>query len=97
MQLILDSDNIPPLYASEEIADPMCIVKLFTPDSSWSWYIIEIDADKELCFGYVKGLESELGYFNMSELESIKGALGLSVERDTHFTPTLLSNVKKVA
>lgn len=95
MQLILDSDNIPPLYSTEEITDPLCQVKLFTPDSSWSWYIIEIDEEKEICFGYVVGLESELGYFSMSELKSIKGALGLSVERDIHFTPTLLSKVKQ--
>jgi len=95
MKLILDSDKIPPLYAKQEIADPMCLVKLFTPDSSWTWYIIEIDENQEECFGYVVGHESELGYFNMSELESVKGALGLSIERDIHFTPTLLSKVKE--
>lgn len=97
MKLILDSDKIPPLYASENISDPLCLVKLFTPDSSWTWYVIEIDENKEECFGYVVGHESELGYFNMSEIESVKGALGLAVERDLHFTPTLLSKVREVA
>ena len=86
--------TIPPLYSTEEETDPLCQVKLFTPDSSWSWYIIEIDEAKELCFGYVVGFESELGYFSMSELLAIKGALGLSVERDMHFTPTRLSEIK---
>ena len=95
MKLILKSDNIPPLYSTEKLADPLCQVKLFTPDSSWTWYIIEIDEAKELCFGYVKGLDNELGYFKMSELQNIRGGFGLSIERDIHFTPTLLSKVKE--
>lgn len=38
-----------------------------------------------LFFGYVIGLEAELGYFSLSELEQIRGALGLPVERDLYF------------
>ena len=94
MELILQSDCIPELYSTEEISDPVCQVKLFTPDSCWSWYIIEIDTNKELCFGYVVGLESELGYFTISELTTIRGALGLPIERDSGFTPISLSKVK---
>ncbi|EHP30588.1 hypothetical protein SMGD1_2065 [Sulfurimonas gotlandica GD1] len=48
-----------------------------------------------MCFGYVIGHESELGYFNLDELESVRSVLGLPVERDLHFTPTLLSVVKR--
>ena len=88
--------DIPDLYATENLKDPLCCVKLFTPDSNWSWYIIEFSkADRDTCYGYVQGLESELGYFTLSELEKVHGALGLAVERDLHFTPTLLSTIKK--
>ena len=86
---------IPDLYTQENATDPICHVKLFTPDSNWTWYIIEHSKDDgDTCFGYVEGLEHELGYFTLSELESIKGKLGLSIERDTSFTPALLSKVK---
>ena len=96
MILIPKDHTIPPLYSAEDIKDPLCQVKLFTPDANWTWYIIEIDDANELCFGYVVGLEKELGYFTMSELKEIRGALILPIERDLGFTPTLLSEVKRL-
>lgn len=33
--------KIPPLYATEKEDDPIVWVKLFTPDSSWIWYLTE--------------------------------------------------------
>ncbi len=50
--------------------------------------------DDVLFFGYVTGLEAELGYFTLSELTAIRGMLGLPVERDRYFDPTRLSEVK---
>ena len=41
-------------------------------------------------FGLVDGFELELGYFSLSELESVGGGLTLPIERDRHFTPTSL-------
>jgi len=91
--------KIPPLYATEELKDDVkfCHVKLFTPDSNWSWYIMEIGEDRDLCLGYVIGLESELGYFSLKEIASIRGSLGLPVERDLSFKPTPLEKVKMLA
>ena len=96
MNLIPTDHTIPALYTTEEIQDPLCQLKLFTPDANWTWYIIEMDDANELCFGYVVGVEKELGYFTISELESIRGALSLPVERDLGFRPTLLSEVKRL-
>jgi len=87
---------IPDLYDTEDLKDPLCHVKLSTPDSNWSWFIIEISQeDKNLCYGYIKGLESELGYFSIEELESVKGPLGVKIEVDLSFVPKPLSEVKK--
>ncbi len=94
MKLIPDNHTMPPLYSTEEDPNPTCHIKLFIPDANWTWYIIEIDEANELCFGYVVGLERELGYFSISELESVRGTLNLPVERDLNFTPTLFSKVK---
>jgi len=96
MELIPKEHNIPKLYATEESKDPLCQIKLFTPDSSWSWYIIEMDESEDICFGYVIGMEAELGYFSLKELSQVNGALGLPVERDLYFTPAKLSEIKKV-
>lgn len=87
--------TIPDLYETEETPDPICHVKLFTPDSNWTWYIIEFSKkDSTTCFGFVQGLEDELGYFSLDELKSIRGSLGLRVERDESFQPTPLSKIK---
>jgi len=88
--------DIPDLYETEGQTNPICHVKLFTPDSNWTWYIIEFSkADRSSCYGYVEGLDSELGYFTLEELESIHGPLGLAIERDLAFTPTSFSTIKK--
>ncbi len=89
-------ENIPDLYETERATNPMCQIKLFTPDAQWTWYIIEFSKeDKSTCYGYVKGFESELGYFSLQELKSIKGPLGLAVERDISFKPTALAIIRK--
>jgi len=68
-------------------------VKLFTPDSSWTWWITEYDPETQKCFGFIQGLERELGEFNLKELEEVRGPLGLPIERDLHFDPTPLNKI----
>ena len=88
-------NSIPNLYETENQEDPICHLKLFLPSSNWTWYIIEIDKqDNNTCFGLVDGLEQELGYFTIRELENLKGMFGLKVELDTSFKPTKLSKIK---
>jgi Protein of unknown function (DUF2958) len=63
------------------------VVKLFTPDAQCSWLLTELDPDDGLAFGLCDlGMgEPELGYVSMTELRSVRGRLGLPVERDRHF------------
>ena len=86
--------QLPALGATEKIEDPQVLLKLFTPDSNWTWYVTEFD-QKDTFFGLVAGFEVELGYFSLSELEATTGPLGLHVERDLYFKPTPLSEVRK--
>jgi hypothetical protein len=90
--------TLPPLYSQEHAADPIVHCKFFTPDSSWTWYVTEgsPDEDDYRFFGYVCGLEEEWGYFVLSELESVKGPLGLPIERDLHFRPGPFSQVMAI-
>src|SRR5437764_11628347 len=86
-------EQLPPLYSQEAVADPLVICKFFTPDAQWTWYALEFDGD-DVFFGWVVGLEQELGYFLLSELTRARGPLDLPIERDMHFSPTRLSQVK---
>jgi hypothetical protein len=76
-----------PLYSTEKQDFAPVLVKFFTPDSSWTWYVLEAgrDGDDWRFFGLVDGHEKELGYFTLSELQSAKGPLGLRIERDLYF------------
>ena len=78
---------------TEAEPDFLPVVKLFTPDAGWTWYIIEWDGE-DVCFGLVNGLEEELGYFSLSEIGRVRGGIGLPVERDLYFTPRPLADVK---
>ena len=86
--------KIPPLYSQEKVKDPIAHAKYFTPDSSWTWYVIEFDG-KDTFFGYVDGIYPEMGYFSLSELEGVGGPLGLRIERDLYWEPKPLSEVQK--
>jgi len=63
------------------------VVKLFTPDAQCTWLLTELDPDHELAFGLCDlGMgEPELGYVSLTELRTVRGELGLPVERDEHF------------
>lgn len=88
---------LPKLYETEDIDDPLCHIKLFTPDSNFTWYVIEASIDEDTLYTYVQGIESELGYSSLKEIESLRGSLNLPVEIDTSFTPTPLSVIKKAS
>lgn len=90
--------QIPKLYSQENNKDPTVWMKLFTPWTSWTWFITEGEErdDDYLMFGYVIGQEREWGYVSMNELKSIKGPFGLKIERDIHFTPKPKSQVREI-
>jgi len=86
--------KLPPLYSQDSKGDTtIAHVKFFTPDANWTWYASEYDPVDKVFFGLVDGFECELGYFSLDELESIRGLLGLAVERDIYFTPVPLCSL----
>ena len=76
-------------------------VKFFTPSSNWTWFALSGEpildsAGKEIefqFFGLVFGHDKELGYFNLSELEEVRGPMGLPIERDLYFHPKMLAEI----
>jgi hypothetical protein len=94
---LLDGESralLPKLYETEKQGKAtVAPIKFFTPDSNWTWYPTEFDGQDRF-FGLVSGFEVELGYFTLSELESVRGVLGLPVERDLYFSPKTLGELQ---
>ena len=67
------------------------VAKLFLPDGAATWLLTETDPeDPDMAFGLCDlgfGLP-ELGSVRLSEIASVRGRLGMPVERDIHFKPT---------
>ncbi len=89
------ASKIPKIGETADQSDPMAWVKLFTPDSDWSWHIVEYNPEDDVCNGLVHGFETEWGSFSLAQIREIRGALGLPVERDIHFTPRPVSECER--
>ena len=87
--------KVPALYAQEKKGDDaIAYAKFFDPCGSWTWFMTEYNPESGEAFGLVFGHEIELGYFSIPELQSFRGRLGLGIERDLHFTPQTLGEIK---
>lgn len=90
---------LPPLYSTDGQGDQaQAVCKFFTPDSSWTWYVLEYSPEDHLAFGWVINDVApdcaELGTFSLDEIDSVRGSFGLPVERDLYFKPRALAEVK---
>jgi hypothetical protein len=80
-----------PVKGTEDERDYYPVVKLFNPAGAATWLITEMDPDEpDILFGLCDlGMGfPELGSVRLSELQSVRGPLGLGVERDVMFTAT---------
>ena len=71
--------------------DPFPVVKLFTPDAGATWLLAAIEpGSSDIAYGLCDlGLGfAELGSVYISEIETVRGRLGLPVERDLYFIPS---------
>ncbi|MBN2286049.1 MAG: DUF2958 domain-containing protein [Tissierellales bacterium] len=84
--------KLPPLGSQAENPDPTVLVKFFCPWNHWTWYAYEFDGE-DIFFGYVQGDFNEFGTFSLSELESVRGPMGLTIERDLYFQPKRISEI----
>lgn len=76
--------------------DAEIVCKFFTPDSDFTWYVLEaekVGGDYEL-YGIVENVYGrEYGYFMLSELESLRGPFGLLVERDLYLDAKTVKDI----
>ena len=91
-------DTIPAIGATENVDDYDAVLapaKVFSPYNGWRWYITEWDAETGLCFGLVEGFETEIGYFDLTELAgaTVFGTVP-AVERDLYWQPVTIGEIK---
>ena len=86
--------KLPPLgHSIETKEEPQAIVKWFTPDSNFTWYVAEYNPENGMCWGLVDGFAKEFGYFMLDEIKALRGPLKLPVERDWSFDPVNINSL----
>ena len=87
---------LPALYATDgQGDDALVVVHYFSPYRDWDWYGLEYNPTSRIFFGWVDGSEGEYGYFALAELEAATLRNGTpAVERDLHWTPVRLGDVR---
>jgi len=93
--------KLPPLYSQDgKGSKAVAYLRLFTPDSGWTWHLTEgspiTEDGREIdfqFFGLVEGQCKELGYVMLSELETVRGPMGLPIERDLWWKPKTLEEI----
>ena len=81
----------------EDIEDPIVVAKFFNPTGAGTWWATEYDPERKIFFGYVSIFgdhNDEWGSFSLAELESVKGKLGLGIERDLYCVEQKISQFK---
>lgn len=83
--------KLPSLHSQEDLGlEAIAQVKFYLPDGNWRWYAAEFNG-KDMFFGLIdNGVSEQVGYFSLSQLKTVRGPLGLGVERDRRFEPTSL-------
>lgn len=92
-------DRFAVMGSQENESDPIIIAKFFDPCGAGTWYATEYDPKDKIFFGYVTlgmgdGFD-EWGNFSLDELESVRGKMGLGIERDRHFSEQRASEIIK--
>ena len=83
-----------PLYSQDSKGDnAIAVCKFFL--QGYTWYVLEAEknGDDYEFYGITVGQFAELGYFTLSQLESVTGQWGLRVERDRGFKPTKVKDL----
>lgn len=94
--------SLPPLYSTDGVPleQKTAVCKFFDPCGRATFFVFEGEPEQDeegkptddvRFFGYVVSALGpdcdSLGYFNLSELQSVRNRFGLGIERDLHFPP----------
>jgi hypothetical protein len=81
-------DKLPPIGAHDgkDPATIPIIVKYFSLLNGWAWYATEGEQREEdfIFYGFVRGIENEMGYFTLSDMMTCRNGIHV-IERDLYF------------
>ncbi len=86
--ILLTSEHREQLLANAERrdVDHTPVVKFFNPLGAGVWLGTELDEDGDIMFGLADIGYPELGYWSLSEMQSVRLPFGMGIERDLLFT-----------
>lgn len=86
--ILLTSEHRDQLLANAERrdVDHIPVVKFFNPFGAGVWLGAELDEDGDIMFGLADIGYPELGYWSLSEMQSVRLPFGMGIERDLLFT-----------
>ena len=70
--------------------EQMVVAKFFDAIGDWKWFLMNMNEDKDYCWGIVKGFAVEMGSFSLTELKEV---LGRRLQRDLYFEPMKAKDV----
>lgn len=70
----------------ERDQDHIPVVKFFNPVGEGVWLATELDEEREIMFGLADLGYPELGSWSLGEMQSVRLAFGMGIERDLLFT-----------
>ena len=73
---------------NKKLEDMEIIVKFFNPSGMGTWFATHYYPETKIFSGWVSLFDdhnNEYGNFSLQELEEVKGAFGLGIERDLYF------------
>jgi len=78
-------------------AREVVVAHFFLPGTGWDWWAIAYDEDGGAAqlFCLVRGLEVELGYVALADLEGARSPLGVGVERDEDWRECSLAELRR--
>jgi len=86
--------KLPALYSTDDLGEKaIAQVKFFSIANDWRWFATEFDGE-DTFFGLVQGFDTELGYFSLKELESVKWLSIPAIERDLHWQPKSIEQIQ---
>ena len=77
--------------------DENAVLKLFTTDAGCTWLITQLDEDGDTLWGLCDlGMGFiEYGTVSLTEIQTVRGRLGLPVERDRSFKGAKVSEMRQ--
>lgn len=76
--------------------NPIFLARFYDTISGQSWYVNTYDAETNICYGLLVGINKKWGHFSIHMLESLKSPHGESIQIDEYFDARTLELVERI-